>query len=66
MNRRTSTKYDAMLNALIKIAAFDDVGASVRLSQTGSYSRFDEQGSVRVARETLAAIEWKRKPNHEH
>ncbi len=40
--------------ALTKIAAFDDVRANERLAQTGSYSSFDEPGSVAMAREALA------------
>lgn len=38
------------------IAAFDDEGANQHLARSGSYSRFDEPGSVKVAREILA--EW--------
>ncbi len=40
--------------ALTKIASFDDVGASQRLASSGSYARFDEPGSVQIAREALA------------
>lgn len=39
--------------ALEKIAAFDDQFASARLERTGSYSLFDEPGSVAAARAAL-------------
>ena len=39
--------------ALRQIAAFDDKGASERLTASGSYARFDEPGSVKIAREAL-------------
>lgn len=45
-----------LVHALRRIACFDDVIASARLAQTGSYSAFDEPGSVQIARETLSAF----------
>ena len=39
--------------ALTEIACFDDQGANQRLANTGSYSMFDEPGSVEQAREAL-------------
>jgi len=48
--------HDALIAALIGIAAFDDIGANDRLATNGSYSGFDEPGGVRVAREALASI----------
>lgn len=38
---------------LTKIACFDDVGANDYLKAHGSYGRFDEPGSVEIARKTL-------------
>lgn len=40
-------------DALYRIAAFDDKGASERLEITGSLSSFDEPGSVKMARDAL-------------
>lgn len=42
--------------ALTRIAALDDDGANQHLETTGSYGRFDEPGSVQVAREALQEI----------
>lgn len=44
---------ERLRNALIKIAAVDDMLANDRLATNGSYSGFDEPGSVQIARETL-------------
>ncbi len=43
-----------LLAALKRIAAFSDVAASNKLYATGSYSAFDEPGSVEIARDALA------------
>lgn len=48
--------HDALVEALTKIAAFDDTGANYRLETLGSYAGFDEPGSVKVAREALARL----------
>lgn len=42
--------------ALIEIATFTDVDASNHLYKTGSYSLFDEPGSVEIARNALLPI----------
>lgn len=39
------------------IACHDDKGANEHLDRTGSFSRFDEPGSVKTAREILAELE---------
>jgi hypothetical protein len=39
--------------ALKRIACLGDSGANERLARTGSYSMFDEPGSVEIAREAL-------------
>lgn len=39
--------------ALREIACYDDKGANERLKATGSYSYFDEPGSVMIARKAL-------------
>lgn len=39
--------------ALIEIASFDDEVANRNLGETGSYSSFDEPGSVQIARAAL-------------
>lgn len=49
--RAKLAEYEAALNS---IACFDDEGGSQRLTNTGSYSGFDEPGSVRIAREVVA------------
>lgn len=41
---------------LENVACFDDKGANEHLARSGSYNRFDEPGSVKIAREILA--EW--------
>ena len=41
--------------ALTTIAAFDDDGATTHWKQTGSWSKFDEPVSARIARIALAA-----------
>jgi hypothetical protein len=43
-------------DALTRIASFDDKGANEYLEATGSYSRFDEPGAVKIAREALKAM----------
>lgn len=43
----------ALEAGLRMIACFDDVGANAHLERTGSYSRFDEPGSVQIARALL-------------
>lgn len=45
------------VEALNSIAAFTDELANDRLKETGSYSSFDEPGSVQLARETLEKID---------
>ena len=54
---RACNNHEAMLDALIKIAAFDDTIASEFLDRTGSYSCFDEPGSVKIARAAIANAE---------
>lgn len=51
----TLQQVPALIAALQKIACFDDDGADRHLSATGSYSMFDEPGSVKIARDALAA-----------
>jgi len=48
--------FQIMLDALIEIAAYDDHGANETLKRTGSYSSFDEPGSVETARKALSSI----------
>lgn len=43
-------RYEAALNS---IASWNDTGANERLKNTGSYSAFDEPGSVSEARAAL-------------
>lgn len=45
-----------MYQSLIKIAAYDDSLASEKLAKTGSYSGFDEPGSVEIARNTIREL----------
>lgn len=40
--------------ALVKIAAFDDVWSNNRLEKHGTYGSFDEPGSVEIARAALS------------
>lgn len=47
---------DVLVAALTKIAAFDDEAATAYLDATGSYSRFDEPGAVRIARKALKEL----------
>ena len=54
---RAFNNHEALMDALIKIAAFNDKSASEFLDQTGSYSCFDEPGSVELARATIANAE---------
>ena len=54
---RACNNHEALLDALIKIAAFDDTSASEFLGRTGSYSCFDEPGSVKIARAAIANAE---------
>jgi len=42
-----------MLEALVKIAAFNDTQATEQLRENGSYSLFDEPHSVEIARDAL-------------
>lgn len=45
-----------MRAALERLACRNDFGADSWLEKTGSYSRFDEPGSVQIAREALAEL----------
>lgn len=45
------------IKALTSMASFNDEHASMHFKHTGSYSGFDEPGSVEEAREALADIE---------
>jgi hypothetical protein len=47
---------DCLVAALTKIAGFDDELACGYLKATGSYGGFDEPESVKLARQTLAAV----------
>lgn len=42
---------------LQRIACFDDKLANEKLDRTGSWSGFDEPGSVQIAREILTELE---------
>ena len=42
------------VKALEEIACFDDQGGTAHLAATGSYGRFDEPASVKIARQALA------------
>lgn len=53
----TPEKIEWLRSRLGKIAALDDKLANVHLKNTGSYSAFDEPGSVKIAREILAELE---------
>jgi hypothetical protein len=46
-----------MYAALKKIAQYDDEGANARLAATGSFSAFDEPGSVEIARKALPDLQ---------
>ena len=54
---RAFNNHEALMDALIKIAAFTDTGANAFLDRTGSYSCFDEPGSVEIARAAIANAE---------
>jgi len=51
--RPTSQRIERLEGALREIASFNDKDASEHLERTGSYSLFDEPGSVEVARAAL-------------
>lgn len=51
--REAERKNERLRAALDRIAAYDDQGANYRLKTSGSYSAFDEPGSVEIAREAL-------------
>lgn len=57
-NRRAAIEADpgrkALIEALEKIASFDDALACARLEASGTYANFDEPGSVQIARAALA------------
>lgn len=46
-----------LIARLKKIACLDDKAANERLYLTGSYSAFDEPGSVKIAREILQELD---------
>jgi hypothetical protein len=46
----------SLRDALVDIACFTDEGANRRLAERGSYSSFDEPGSVQIARAELAKM----------
>lgn len=46
-------RIEALEAALRKIAAYTDTLANARMAATGSYSAFDEPGSVQIARAAL-------------
>lgn len=45
-----------LLNALWRIAAFDDEGANSHLANTGNFECFDEPAAAALARETIAQV----------
>jgi hypothetical protein len=51
-----SEKRQWLIDHLRQIAALDDKLANDRLAATGSYSGFDEPGSVKIAREILSEL----------
>lgn len=51
-----SEKRQWLIDHLRQIAALDDELANDRLATTGSYSAFDEPGSVKIARKILAEL----------
>lgn len=53
-NARLIAAAPDLLAALEQIATFNDHAANARLEATGSYSAFDEPGSVQIARAALA------------
>ena len=50
-------KFDELIEALINIAAFDDVAANEVLAETGKYHAFDNPSGVRIARVALNSVE---------
>ena len=52
---RVIEERDRYRRALEEIACYDDKGANERLAARGSYSSFDEPGSVQTARAALEA-----------
>lgn len=48
-------KVNVLIEALEVIAAYNDISASNYFKDTGSYSCFDEPGSVEIARKALAS-----------
>lgn len=53
LNDEAADIIDELERALMEIAAYDDEFASRKLEETGSYGKFDEPNSVRIAREAL-------------
>ena len=51
----------ALVEALDRIATWGDTKASMHLEETGSYSWFDEPGSVQMARAALAPFKGESK-----
>ena len=51
--RKMNIGSQVMLEALVKIAAFNDTQATEQLRENGSYSLFDEPHSVEIARDAL-------------
>lgn len=49
-------RYNMAIDALRKIGAYEDFEASNWLRERGSYSLFDESGSVQIARECLRKL----------
>jgi hypothetical protein len=54
---RAVNSHAVLVEALRKLAAFDDIGANRRLADTGSYLSFDEPGAVETARAALAQLD---------
>lgn len=52
---RMAHSFGGLVEALERIACYDDERAESRLRITGSYGSFDEPGSVEIAREALRA-----------
>jgi hypothetical protein len=51
---KAANHHEGLVEALRKIAAFDDTNANRLLEMTGSYAAFDEPASVAIARAILS------------
>lgn len=65
VDKEINRNYQSMLNALHKIADWNDKIGNSRLQKYGSYTSFEDPKSVKIAREAFAEMGITQSPSRE-